>query len=84
MMPLSVRLKHTVKSMRDEAISLEDAAKHLNASVDEIIISVSESDDLKIIAGAIIAKRDKTSIWTAIGAVGVLITFLMFLPAMMG
>ncbi|WP_445429254.1 hypothetical protein [Bacillus atrophaeus] len=64
MTPLQVELQRAVKSTKDEAMTVYEAAEHLKVNVEEVPMIVAQADDLRMIGNdAIIAKRDKTNGW---------------------
>ncbi|MCY9197338.1 hypothetical protein MOE86_11550 [Bacillus atrophaeus] len=85
MIPLQVELQRAVKSTKDEAMTVEQAAEHLKVHPDYIPVLVAKSDDLKLIGDeTIIAKRDKTNGWL-IGAMVVVLFFaIAVLPGIGG
>lgn len=85
MMPLQVELQRAVKSTKDEAMTVEQAAEYLKVHPDYIPVLVAKSDDLKMIGDeTIIAKRDKTNGWL-IGAMVVVLFFaIAVLPGIGG
>ncbi|MEC1436560.1 hypothetical protein [Bacillus spizizenii] len=75
MIPLQVELQRAVKSTKDEAMTVEQAAKYLKVHPDYIPVLVAKSDDLKMIGDeTIIAKRDKTNGWL----IGAMVLVLFF------
>lgn len=75
MIPLQVELQRAVKSTKDEAMTVEQAAEYLKVHPDYIPVLVAKSDDLKMIGDeTIIAKRDKTNGWL----IGAMILVLFF------
>ncbi|AKL83261.1 hypothetical protein D068_cds04950 [Bacillus atrophaeus UCMB-5137] len=75
MIPLQVELQRAVKSTKDEAMTVEQAAEYLKVHPDDIPVLVAKSDDLKLIGDeTIIAKRDKTNVWL-LGAIAVVLFF---------
>ncbi|PJH91846.1 hypothetical protein [Bacillus sp. SN1] len=85
MIPLQVELQRAVKSTKDEAMTVEQAAEYLKVHPDYIPVLVAKSDDLKMIGDeTIIAKRDKTNGWL-IGAMVVVLFFaIAVLPGIGG
>ncbi|PJZ01128.1 hypothetical protein CPT06_05850 [Bacillus vallismortis] len=80
MIPLQVELQRAVKSTIDEAMTVEQAAEHLEVPPDYIPVLVAKSDDLKMIGDeTIIAKRDKTNGWL----IGAMILVLFFAIAVL-
>ncbi|MCM3106966.1 hypothetical protein [Bacillus velezensis] len=84
MMPLQVELQRNVKATKDEAMTVEQAAKLLKVHPDYIPTLVARSDDLKMIGDTIIAKRDKTNIWLVGACVGLIFFTISVLPGLMG
>lgn len=77
MIPLQVELQRAVKSTKDEAMTVEQAAEYLKVHPDYIPVLVAKSDDLKMIGDeTIIAKRDKTNGWL-IGAMVLVLFFVI-------
>ncbi|AYK67154.1 hypothetical protein QNK06_16995 [Bacillus subtilis] len=75
MIPLQVELQRAVKSTKDEAMTVEQAAEYLKVHPDYIPVLVAKSDDLKMIGEeTIIAKRDKTNGWL----IGAMVLVLFF------
>ncbi|GED04346.1 hypothetical protein [Bacillus atrophaeus] len=75
MTPLQVELQRAVKSTKDEAMTVEQAAEYLKVHPDYIPVLVAKSDDLKMIGEeTIIAKRDKTNGWL----IGAMVLVLFF------
>ncbi|AXF32497.1 hypothetical protein ACFVIX_19980 [Bacillus subtilis] len=75
MIPLQVELQRAVKSTKDEAMTVEQAAEYLKVHPDYIPVLVAKSDDLKMIGDeTIIAKRDKTNGWL----IGAMVLVLFF------
>ncbi|QAW34694.1 hypothetical protein ETK61_18670 [Bacillus subtilis] len=75
MIPLQVELQRAVKSTKDEAMTIYEAAEHLKVNVEEVPLIVAQADDLRMIGNdAIIAKRDKTNGWL----IGLIILVLFF------
>ncbi|MEC1586111.1 hypothetical protein P9D80_12325 [Bacillus spizizenii] len=75
MIPLQVELQRAVKSTKDEAMTVDQAAEHLKVHPDYIPVLVAKSDDLKMIGDeTIIAKRDKTYGWL----IGAMVLVLFF------
>ncbi|KAA6442369.1 hypothetical protein [Bacillus atrophaeus] len=84
MIPLQVELQRAVKSTKDEAMTIEQAAELLKVHPDYISTLVARADDLKMIGDTIIAKRDKTNIWLVAIAVAAFISALEVLPQWIG
>ncbi|MCY8054523.1 hypothetical protein MOF52_17140 [Bacillus inaquosorum] len=85
MIPLQVELQRAVKSTRDEAMTVEQAAEYLKVHPDYIPILVAKADDLKMIGDeTIIAKRDKTNGWLLGGIALVLFFTIAVLPGIGG
>ncbi|MGQ5110364.1 hypothetical protein ACSOV8_16685 [Bacillus halotolerans] len=75
MIPLQVELQRAVKSTKDEAMTIYEAAEYLKVNVEEVPMIVAQADDLRMIGNdAIIAKRDKTNGWL----IGLIILVLFF------
>ncbi|PLR91506.1 hypothetical protein [Bacillus halotolerans] len=75
MIPLQVELQRAVKSTKDEAMTIYEAAEVLKVNVEEVPMIVAQADDLRMIGNdAIIAKRDKTNGWL----IGLIILVLFF------
>ncbi|MER2458133.1 hypothetical protein ABS751_09715 [Bacillus subtilis] len=75
MIPLQVELQRAVKATNDEAMTIYEAAEHLEVNVEEVPMIVAQADDLKMIGNeAIIAKRDKTNGWL-LGGIAVVLFF---------
>ncbi|ATO27807.1 hypothetical protein RA13_06980 [Bacillus atrophaeus] len=76
MIPLQVELQQAVKSTKDEAMTIEQAAEYLKVHPDYIPVLVAKSDDLKLIGDETInAKRDKTNAWL-LGAITVVFLYV--------
>ncbi|MGY5388777.1 hypothetical protein [Bacillus subtilis] len=85
MIPLQVELQRAVKSTKDEAMTVEQAAEYLKVHPDYIPVLVAKSDDLKMIGDeTIIAKRDKTNGWLIGAMVLVLFFAIAVLPGIGG
>ncbi|MBL3648794.1 hypothetical protein [Bacillus sp. RHFS10] len=85
MIPLQVELQRAVKSTKDEAMTIYEAAEHLKVHPDYIPVLVAKSDDLKMIGDeTIIAKRDKTNGWLIGAMVLVLFFAIAVLPGIGG
>ncbi|MCY9360393.1 hypothetical protein P8848_01620 [Bacillus spizizenii] len=75
MIPLQVELQRAVKSTKDEAMTIYEAAECLKVNVEEVPMIVAQAHDLRMIGNdAIIAKRDKTNGWL----IGLIILVLFF------
>ncbi|MGN7307224.1 hypothetical protein [Bacillus subtilis] len=85
MVPLQVELQRVVKSTKDEAMTVKQAAELLKVPEQYIPVLVARADDLKMIGDeTIIAKRDKTNGWL-IGAIAVVLFFaIAVLPGIGG
>lgn len=85
MIPLQVELQRAVKSTKDEAMTVEQAAEYLKVHPDYIPVLVAKSDDPKMIGDeTIIAKRDKTNGWLIGAMVLVLFFAIAVLPGIGG
>ncbi|KJJ41244.1 hypothetical protein UM89_14620 [Bacillus subtilis] len=85
MIPLQVELQRAVKSTKDEAMTIYEAAQYLKVEVEAVPMLVAQAEDLKMIGNeVIIAKRDKTNGWLIGAMVLVLFFAIAILPGIGG